>query len=92
MPSVHGDEGIGAKIGFPELRRAMGGSVVPTAAQLRDRALVGALAHMPAAEPARARLRNGIEPALLESITDNDFGHGRTADISSADEDQLHDL
>ena len=53
MALVHSNEKISVHVLGAQLGRAVGTAIVAAAAQLGNRALVRALAHMPAAQTAR---------------------------------------
>src|SRR5699024_3624694 len=87
---IHRDKHIGTHVLRSELGCAVAIAIMAGAAQLRNGALIGLLAHVPAAEPAGGWTNDTVEAGVFESVVGNDFCHRGAADISGTDKANMN--
>ena len=84
VTSIHRHEQVGLEVSAVELAGTVLAAVVAGALQLRDGALVGPFADVPAAQTARRHRGHIVQPLLFEAVPQDDFPHRGTADVAGA--------
>src|SRR5699024_5627146 len=87
---IHCDKHISVHVLRAELGCAVAIAIMAGAAQLRNGALIGLLADVPAAQPAGGCANDTVEAGVFESIVGNHFCHRRSADISGTDKANMN--
>src|SRR5699024_163815 len=87
---IHCDKHIGVHVLRAELGSAMAIAIMAGTAQLRNSALIGLLAPVPAAPPAGRRTSDTVEAGVLERLMGNNCCQRGAASSSGTDEASMY--